>query len=258
VKDSWGNPVKTTEGNTYKMRPGGEYLKDPLVTVLENSEDCWLFIKLEETGGVTVINGDGNTVTYGFDDYLAYTVADAWTQLYDAGHFGVSEYAITGVYYRYVPGDAVGTGISYRVLEDDTICVQPGADAEMLKVLDGNGEDAAANSPRLSCTAYAVQHRGFEAEICSFPVSGVFGQVFNRVFAFTDNFSCLFNAFDCSASEKLNGDVAENGCFNRACNNLSSAGAGGHFAKKSILCSAADNVDCRVGFFCAFFKLFKR
>ena len=165
VKDSWGDPVKTTEGNTYKMRPGGEYLKDPLVTVMENSEDCWLFIKLEETGGVTVIKGDGSTVTYDFDDYLAYTVTDAWTQLYDAGQFGVAEYAIAGVYYRYVPGDAVGKGISYWVLEDNTVSVQPEVDKEMLNALDGNGEEAAANYPRLTCTAYAVQHRGFEAEI---------------------------------------------------------------------------------------------
>lgn len=165
VKDSAGNSVKTTEGNTYKMLPGGEYLKDPLVTVLENSEDCWLFVKLEETGGVTVINGDGSTTTYDFDDYLTYTVTDAWTPLYDANHFGVSDYAIAGVYYRYVPGDAVGTGISYWILENNTISVQPGVDKEMLNALDGNGQDDAANYPSLTCTAYAVQHRGFEAEI---------------------------------------------------------------------------------------------
>ena len=33
--------------NEYKLMPGHEYVKDPFVRVGENSEDCWLFIKID-------------------------------------------------------------------------------------------------------------------------------------------------------------------------------------------------------------------
>ena len=166
VMDDRGNPEKTSQGNIYKLLPGGEYLKDPVVTVLEDSEACWLFVKLEEIGGVTVLSGDGHTITYGFDDYLAYTVADGWTQLYEASHFGAAGYEIPGIYYRYVDGDTASAEISYEVLKDNKITVQPAVDRDRLNALDNNGQNtAAAEYPCLLVKAYAVQHHGFEPEV---------------------------------------------------------------------------------------------
>ena len=164
VLDARGDPKKTSQGNIYQLLPGGEYRKDPVVTVLEDSEVCWLFVKLEETGGVTVLSDDGHTITYGFDDYLAYTVAEGWTQLYESGHYGVPGYEIPGIYYRYV--DAAGVEISYEILKDNKIVVQPAVDADRLNALDDNGRNsAAAEYPCLLVKAYAVQYHGFELTV---------------------------------------------------------------------------------------------
>lgn len=38
--------VRWTDGNEYKLLPGHEYGKDPIIHVDANSEDCWLFVKI--------------------------------------------------------------------------------------------------------------------------------------------------------------------------------------------------------------------
>ena len=161
-----GEPVKTTEGNDYKMVPGKEYRKDPAVTVLAGNEACWLFVKLEETGGATITNGDGSTTKYSFDDYLTYEVAvatedaEGWTQLKDA-----EGKPVEGVYFRYVGEDTDKIAVTYSILKDDKISVLDTVDKDMLNALDNNGEDAdSATYPSLSITAYAVQYSGFEAK----------------------------------------------------------------------------------------------
>lgn len=172
VTDDNGDPVKTTEGNDYEMLPGEKYLKDPAVTVLAGNEACWLFVKLEKNGGVTITNGDGSTTTYDFDDYLTYTIADGWTQLYEEKCFGVEGHEVEGVYYRFVAEGAKDTDAVYNVLQGDTdhpdgvITVLGTVTKDMLNALDNNGQDAAnATYPSLSVTAYAVQYSGFVAEV---------------------------------------------------------------------------------------------
>lgn len=39
--------AERVQKNTYHLIPGHEYTKDPVILVDENSEDCWLFVKLE-------------------------------------------------------------------------------------------------------------------------------------------------------------------------------------------------------------------
>lgn len=156
-----GAPDKTTEGNEYEMTPGEEYLKDPAVTVLAGNEACWLFVKLEEKGGVTITNADGSTTTYDFDDYLTYAVADGWTQLADA-----QGEAVEGIWFRYVGEDTDDTEVAYEVLKDNKISVLENVTKDMLNALDNNGKDAdTATYPSLSVTAYAVQYSGFEPEV---------------------------------------------------------------------------------------------
>ena len=159
--DNDGNLDKTITGNEYEMVPGEEYLKDPAVTVLEGNEACWLFVKLEEKGGVTITNGDGSTKSYNFDDYLTYSVADGWNQLLDENGAPVE-----GIYFRQVGEDTDDTAVSYEILKDNKISVLGTVTKEMLNALDNNGQDTAnADYPSLSVTAYAVQYSGFEAEI---------------------------------------------------------------------------------------------
>lgn len=153
------NPKKTKDGNTYEMLPGEEYLKDPAVTVLAGNEACWLFVKLTEEGEATIVNPDGTTKTYGFDDYLEYTVADEWVQLKDAAGADVE-----GVYYRYVGEDTDNQGVTYKVLKEDKIAVKGEVTKEMLNALDNNGVDAAtAKYPKLTVKGYAIQYSGFKA-----------------------------------------------------------------------------------------------
>ena len=160
-------PTKTTEGNEYAMIPGEEYLKDPTVTVLAGNEACWLFVKLDEIDG-SITNADGSVTSTGaFGDYLTYTIGSGWTQLYEDGFFNQDEHKVEGVYYRFVGEDTDNVEVAYPVLMDNKICVKGEVTKEMLNALDNNGQEdkTKVTYPRLSITAYAVQYRGFEAEV---------------------------------------------------------------------------------------------
>lgn len=47
--DEYGDVVqgKRVQANKYKLIPGHEYAKDPTIHVEEGSEDCWLFVKVQ-------------------------------------------------------------------------------------------------------------------------------------------------------------------------------------------------------------------
>ena len=67
-----GETPTTTDANTYKLIPGHTYTKDPTIHVDENSEDCYLFAKIE--------NGLGTNATINF------ATGTKWTQI------GTSQY----------------------------------------------------------------------------------------------------------------------------------------------------------------------
>lgn len=125
--DGDGNP----DTNTYDMVPGKDITKDPLVTVLADSEDAWVFVKLEKSAN--------------FDDFMMYEMADGWTAL--AG--------FDGVYYREVAKAAADQ--EFTVIKDDKVSVKGEVTKEMLNALDANG---ASDYPTLKVTAYAVQRDG--------------------------------------------------------------------------------------------------
>ena len=50
-----------------KMIPGKTITKDPKVTVLKDSEACWLFVKIDES------------TTTDFDKFMTYAIAEGWT-----------------------------------------------------------------------------------------------------------------------------------------------------------------------------------
>ena len=114
--------------NTYQMVPGHTITKDPKVTFKANSEDAWLFVKLQKTAN--------------FNDFMTYEIADGWTALQ----------GVDGVYYREVSKVAQDT--EFTVIKDDTVTVKGEVTKEMLNALDANG---ASNYPKLIVTAYAVQ-----------------------------------------------------------------------------------------------------
>ena len=114
--------------NTYPMIPGHTITKDPKVTFKANSEDAWLFVKLQKTAN--------------FDDFMNYEIADGWKKLDN----------VDGVYYREVSKAAQDA--EFTVIKDDTVTVKGEVTKEMLNALDANG---ASNYPKLTVTAYAVQ-----------------------------------------------------------------------------------------------------
>lgn len=117
--------------NKYEMIPGATIDKDPTVTVLADSEDCWLFVKLEKSAN--------------FDTFMTYAMADGWTELE------------AGVYYREVA--AATADQAFAVIKDDTVSVKGEVTKEMLNALDATA--GAETYPTLAVTAYAVQKTGF-------------------------------------------------------------------------------------------------
>ncbi len=123
VTDDEGNKT-----NEYEMVPGNAITKDPTVTVEAGSEDCWLFVQLEESAN--------------FDDFMTYEIADGWTAL--EGYENVF----------YMTVDSPAEDITYTVIKDNTVNVRDDVTKEMLNALD-SGETA--DYPTLTVTAYGVQ-----------------------------------------------------------------------------------------------------
>lgn len=111
--------------NSYKMVPGATITKDPKVTVLKDSEACWLFVKVEKSTN--------------FDTFMEYKMADGWT-LVDGQ---------TDVYYRTVAATSTADA-PFSVIKNDSITVKASVTKEMLT-------GSTFTSPSLKITAYAIQ-----------------------------------------------------------------------------------------------------
>ena len=127
--------LEETTGDRYKMTPGATLEKDPKITVLADSEDCWLFVKIDESAVEKL------------GDYIDYSIADGWTALN----------GVPGVYYREV--DSSDQDVSFGVLADDQVTVKGSVTKEMLEKLN------TANYPTLTFTGYAVQRDAAIEEI---------------------------------------------------------------------------------------------
>ena len=120
--------------NEYEMMPGQSITKDPVVTVKAESEEMWLFVKLEKSSN--------------FDTFMEYTVADGWTALS----------GVDGVYYQHITAEDVATADKQiAVIKDDTVTVKESVTKEQLNALDSGSSE---NYPTLTVTAYAVQYAG--------------------------------------------------------------------------------------------------
>lgn len=125
-----------------KMVPGTDIDKDPKVTVVGGSEACWLFVKVEEDGGVVTV-GDK---TYSFSDFVKYSIADGWTKLEN----------VDGVYYRKVAADDADQ--PFDVISDNEVSIPDTVTKDMLDAIEANTDEA----PSLTFTAYAIQYEGFD------------------------------------------------------------------------------------------------
>ncbi|MDO4361255.1 MAG: SipW-dependent-type signal peptide-containing protein [Eubacteriales bacterium] len=135
--------LKETTGDSYKIIPGVDIEKDPLVTVKAGSEACWLFVKVDEENWpeLTYVNKDGKTVCK-----VNYDIADGWTK-------GDGTGIPANVYYRVVNADDANQ--EFPVLKDNKITV-----SNTLTKIDIN--EKLTGTPKLSITAYAIQKDGMD------------------------------------------------------------------------------------------------
>lgn len=122
-----------TTGTNYKIIPGTNIAKDPKVTVAADSEACWLFVKVEETGTFVA-------------DKVTYAIANGWTQ-------GDGTEIPSNVYYREVSAEDAKTGVNYYVLAGNATY----PNGVITVSADLTKENIPAANPTLKITAYAVQ-----------------------------------------------------------------------------------------------------
>lgn len=113
-----------------KIIPGVDIPKVLKVTVQANSVECWLFVKVEQTGTFV-------------PDKVTYAIADGWTK-------GDGPQIPENVYYREV--NTATTDSVFSVLMGDKITVSKELTKEEIQNI--------TTQPTLTFTAYAVQKEG--------------------------------------------------------------------------------------------------
>lgn len=131
LTETWNYDSNNDEVNDkwqVQMIPGWSYTKDPKVTVLKDSEDCFLFVKVVKSTN--------------FDTYMTYDIAAGWTQLTD----GLAP--VEGVYYREVSKSTTADQ-DFPVLKDNMVTVKD--------TITNTEMDALTSNLTLTVTAYASQ-----------------------------------------------------------------------------------------------------
>ena len=129
-----------------KIIPGIDIGKDPKVTVMANSEACWLFVKVEEGNWPEFEEANGTRK-------VSYSVNNGWNVLKNT----------PGVYFREVSAEEAQKGIDYTVLAGNESC--PSGVIKVSQELtkeEINSISSYGNQPSLTFTAYAVQRTGID------------------------------------------------------------------------------------------------
>lgn len=114
--------------NLYEMIPGNKIYKDPIVTVLKDSADCYLYVELNKSAN--------------FDDFMTFEIENGWNQLDGC----------EGIYYREVSSEIVrDNDFAYAVLKGNAVQVKAEVTKQQLEVLNEN------TYPTLKIKAYAIQ-----------------------------------------------------------------------------------------------------
>lgn len=137
----------TATANTYKMIPGVDLSKDPVVDVTADI-DCYVFVKVEESDN--------------FDNFMTYAIAGGW-KLYGSGETDDEAGIDTDtedeyILYREVTAAAAQGGASFEVLAGNVVTVKS-------TVTKGDMEGLGTDYPKLTLTAYAIQKTGFESNL---------------------------------------------------------------------------------------------
>ena len=133
-------------GSQPKIIPGVDIKKDPKVTVMANSEACWLFVKVEEKNWPEFKEENGTRK-------VSYSVNNGWNALEKN----------PGVYFREVSAEDAQKGIDYTVLAGSESCPSGVIKvSQELTKAEINSIISSGNQPSLTFTAYAVQRAGLD------------------------------------------------------------------------------------------------
>ena len=127
-------PAERVKANSYKLMPGHSYIKDPTVHVTDGSENCYIFVKVEN--GISDIEASGDT-----------TIA---AQLTAKGWKAVD--GITGVY--------VYAGTEEGATKKDLAAGSNAVVFDSFKIAD-TADIARKAGSTIKITAYAIQADGF-------------------------------------------------------------------------------------------------
>lgn len=123
---------QTNKTKSYKMVPGNVLSKDPTVTVLANSEDCWVFVQVVASSNAA--------------SFLEYSINTSWKQLT----------GVDNVFYAKVPSSTTATTLP--ILVDNQVTVRTNVTEEMMEAL------TEATYPTLAFNAYAIQQANIGTE----------------------------------------------------------------------------------------------
>lgn len=131
-----GTALSTGDKWEAKLIPGKEYSKDPKVTVLANSEDCYLFVKVTEPELTGILNYTLNTA--------------GWTKGTGDGEGGNG--VPTNVYFRMVSHSAADQ--SFELLTNNKVSIANTVTKNQIDTLDKT------KKYEMTFTAYAIQKEG--------------------------------------------------------------------------------------------------
>lgn len=127
--DKKGDEPERDTQNTYKLLPGQSYTKDPQIHVGDDSEECWLFVKVENN--ITAVEDSTDTI-------VNQLTANHWSEIDSVNHI-------------YAYQNKVQAGADIDVFDHFKVA----STATNTALDDINGKT-------INVTAYAIQAEGFE------------------------------------------------------------------------------------------------
>lgn len=148
-------PAERVKANSYKLMPGHSYTKDPTVHVTDGSENCYIFVKVEN--GISAFEAANEEGTGGYKTIATQITTNGWTKLAD----------VDNVYYRsYTNGENVQK--SFTVFSNFKIADNAN-NAEATKT---SWNAVTAENTKITVTAYAIQADGFENAVAAWAAFG--------------------------------------------------------------------------------------
>ena len=144
------------KANEYKLIPGHTYIKDPTIHVADDSEECWLFVKVEN--GLSAIEANTSEDL----SIAAQMAAKGWTPVAEGSNI-----------YAYSTKQTARANVV--VFDNFTIS----GTADVSKYATADGTDAEGNpigGKTIEVTAYAIQADGFATAAEAWTAAGAEAQ----------------------------------------------------------------------------------